>query len=213
MTWVTWSGETCRRISQCLKSCWLRVINCIFSFIYLYNIAFPSVHWHCLLVMRKSIRTVKPRLHDTTCRSYISGWTNSHCSFNRLYNPVWQYNLVWQLCWMNRCSSNMVVKPGLTAGWTNSGCLFNTVVKPNLTTILTFWHLVVSCKWGIKKLDDEMLAWLCLWSEVQKSSWCRYHRIVSCFIKIQLGVIFLVLAYPGVLEKRPLNGCLLFLFL
>ena len=30
---------------------------------------------------------------------------------------------------------------------------------------------------------------------------------VSCFSKIQIGFTFLVPAYPGFLEKRPLNGC------
>ena len=30
---------------------------------------------------------------------------------------------------------------------------------------------------------------------------------VSCSSKIQIGFTFLVPAYPGFLEKRPLNGC------
>ena len=30
---------------------------------------------------------------------------------------------------------------------------------------------------------------------------------VSCSSKIQIGFAFLVPAYPGFLEKRPLNGC------
>ena len=30
---------------------------------------------------------------------------------------------------------------------------------------------------------------------------------VSCISKIQIGFTFLVLAYPGSLGKRPLNGC------
>jgi len=30
---------------------------------------------------------------------------------------------------------------------------------------------------------------------------------VSCSSKIEIGFTFLVLAYPGFLEKRPLNGC------
>jgi len=58
-----------------------------------------------------------------------------------------------------------------------------------------------------------MMAWLCVWSEVQMiciwSGWCYYcHPIISSFIRIQCGATFLVQAYPGVLEKRPLNGCL-----
>jgi len=38
-----------------------------------------------------------------------------------------------------------------------------------------------------KKLT-EVLAWLSVWSEVQMiciwSSWCHFHPIISCFIKI-----------------------------
>ena len=40
-----------------------------------------------------------------------------------------------------------------------------------------------------KKLTDEVLAWLSVWSEVQviciSSSRCHYHPIISCCIKIQ----------------------------
>jgi len=49
-----------------------------------------------------------------------------------------------------------------------------------------------------------MLAWLSVWSEEQmiciRSNWCHCHPIISCFIKIQTGLTFLVLAYlhyPG----------------
>jgi len=52
-----------------------------------------------------------------------------------------------------------------------------------------------------KNLSDEVLVWLSVWSEVQMvciwSSWCHCHPIISCFIKIQNGSAFLVLAYPG----------------
>jgi len=34
------------------------------------------------------------------------------------------------------------------------------------------------------------------------------HPIISCFIKIQIGLTFLVPAYPGCPEKETLNGCL-----
>jgi len=51
-----------------------------------------------------------------------------------------------------------------------------------------------------KKLSDEVLAWLSVWSEVQMScmwsSWCHCYPIISCFIKIQNGFTFLVPAYP-----------------
>jgi len=63
-----------------------------------------------------------------------------------------------------------------------------------------------------KDLSDEVLAWLSVWSEVQMiciwSNSCHCHPIISCFIKIQIGLTLLVPAYPGCPEKRPLNGCL-----
>jgi len=47
-----------------------------------------------------------------------------------------------------------------------------------------------------KKLSDKVLAWLSVWSEVQIisvwSNWCHCHPVISCFIKIQIGLIFLV---------------------
>jgi len=39
------------------------------------------------------------------------------------------------------------------------------------------------------------------------SGWCHFHPIVSCVIKIHLGLTFLVPAYPGCPRKGPLNGC------
>jgi len=63
-----------------------------------------------------------------------------------------------------------------------------------------------------KKMSGEVLAWLSVWSVVQIiciwSSWCHCHPVISCFIKIQIGLAFLVPAYPGVVEKGLLNKCL-----
>jgi len=39
------------------------------------------------------------------------------------------------------------------------------------------------------------------------SSWCHYHPIISCFIKIQNGLPFQCWLTQVVLEKRPLNRC------
>ena len=66
-----------------------------------------------------------------------------------------------------------------------------------------------------KQLNDEVLAWLSVWSEVQmicvwSMCWCSCHPVISCFIKIHISLTFLV---PVVLEKRPLNGCLFFCLL
>jgi len=58
-----------------------------------------------------------------------------------------------------------------------------------------------------------VLAWLSVWSEVQMiciwSGWCHCHPIISCFIKIHNGFTFWCWLTQVVLEKRPLNGCLL----
>ena len=62
-----------------------------------------------------------------------------------------------------------------------------------------------------KTLSDEVLAfylsgvtckWFCIWS-----SWCHWHPIISCCIKIHIGLTFLP-AYAGSAGKRLLNGCL-----
>jgi len=64
------------------------------------------------------------------------------------------------------------------------------------------WHcwLGVTKNSRLWKLSDNVLTWLSVWSEVQMvciwSSWCHCH-IISCFIKIQTGLTFLVPAYPG----------------
>jgi len=85
----------------------------------------------------------------------------------------------------------------------------NTQLVSNAFTALTLLvgrqeeHLVC------KKLSDEVLAWLSVWSEVQMiciwSSWCHCHPIISCFIKIQIGLTFLVLAYTGCPGKEPIK--------
>jgi len=53
--------------------------------------------------------------------------------------------------------------------------------------------------------SDVVLAWFSVWSKVQiiciLSSWCHWHPIISCFIKIQNGSAFLVLACPRVSWK------------
>jgi len=51
-----------------------------------------------------------------------------------------------------------------------------------------------------KILSDEVLAWLSVWSEVHMiriwSSWRHCRPIVFRFVKIQIGLTFLVPAYP-----------------
>jgi len=51
---------------------------------------------------------------------------------------------------------------------------------------------------GLQKLCDEVLAWLSVWSEVQMICiWSSWRHIISGFIKLQNGLIFLVPAYPS----------------
>jgi len=58
----------------------------------------------------------------------------------------------------------------------------------------------------VKKLSDEVLAWLSAWSEVQMtciwSSWCQCQPIIYCFIKIQTSLNFA--GWPRLSWKR---GC------
>jgi len=64
--------------------------------------------------------------------------------------------------------------------------------------ILLVWHQEehLACK----KLSDEVLVSLSVWSRVQMiciwCRWCHYHYIVSCFIKTRIGLTFMLLAYP-----------------
>ena len=58
-------------------------------------------------------------------------------------------------------------------------------------------------------MTHELLAWLSLCSDVQMTciwpSWCHCHTVISCFIKIQIGLIFLPPAYPGCAEKEAVK--------
>jgi len=62
------------------------------------------------------------------------------------------------------------------------------------------WHCWLGVRKSIRpiKVSDEV--WLSVWNQLQIiciwSSWCRYHAIISCVIKIEIGLTFLVPAYP-----------------
>ena len=61
-----------------------------------------------------------------------------------------------------------------------------------------------------EKLSDDVLAWLSVWSEVQMiciwSSWYHCHPVISCFIKIQIGLTFVVTsAYPSCPGKETIK--------
>ena len=63
-------------------------------------------------------------------------------------------------------------------------------------------------------MNDEALAWLsvlsgarckwfCIWF-----SWCHCHPIISCFIKIQISILFLAPTYESCPGKKAVKWCL-----
>jgi len=60
-----------------------------------------------------------------------------------------------------------------------------------------------------KKLSDEVPVWLSVWNEVQMiciwSSLRHCHPIISWFIKIHIGLTFLVPVYPGCPGKEAVK--------
>ena len=60
-----------------------------------------------------------------------------------------------------------------------------------------------------RKLSDEVMAWLSLWNKMQMicvwSSWCHCHPTISCFIKIQICLTFLVPASTGCRGKEVMK--------
>ena len=61
-----------------------------------------------------------------------------------------------------------------------------------------------------KKLSDEVLVWLSVWSEVQTCiwpSWCNCHSLSFSTVKSRLVLPFWYRLTWVVLDKGPLNGC------
>jgi len=80
--------------------------------------------------------------------------------------------------------------------------------------------LLVGCQEmhpACKKLSDEVLVWLSVWSEVQMiciwSRWYHGHPIIACFIKIQIGLTFLVPSYSGCPGKEAVKWVSVYLVL
>jgi len=71
------------------------------------------------------------------------------------------------------------------------------------------WLGIRNCIQPVKKLSKEVLVWLSVWSEVQMIciwfSWWHCHPIISCFIKIPIGLTILVSAYPGCHGKEAVK--------
>jgi len=53
---------------------------------------------------------------------------------------------------------------------------------------------------GVRKVQM-----ICIWS-----SGCHCHPVISCFIKIQVGLTFLLLAYPGCPRKEAVKQASVF---
>jgi len=70
------------------------------------------------------------------------------------------------------------------------------------------WHCWLGIRKSIRSVKN-WVTWLFLWSEIQMicmwSSWCHCQPVISCFIKIQTGLTFLVLAYPGCPGKKAVK--------
>jgi len=84
-----------------------------------------------------------------------------------------------------------------------------TISHNSVSVSSVLWHYWLGIRKSIrpvKKLNYEVLAWLSVCSKVQMiciwSSLCHCQPIISFFIKIQIGLTFLVPAYPGCHGKR-----------
>jgi len=100
-----------------------------------------------------------------------------------------------------------------------TSCTFNILhVSQTVQIIFILWQLSVTALSALtllvrhqeehpscEKLSDEVLAWLSAWSAVQMICWCHCHPIISCFIKIQIGLTLLMPAYPGCPEKEAVK--------
>jgi len=91
-------------------------------------------------------------------------------------------------------------------------CILYRTLRRYINTVLLLLLLLVvrqEERLACKKLSDEVLAWLSVWSKVQMicmwSSWCYCHLNVSCFVRIQNGVTFLVPAYTGCPVKKAVK--------
>jgi len=87
-----------------------------------------------------------------------------------------------------------------------------------ITALLSvLWYCWLGIRKSIRpvKIDrNDVLAWLPVWGHrwgakvwhIVQSSWCyTVTPIISCFIKIQIGLTFLMLAYPGCSGKEAVK--------
>ena len=83
-----------------------------------------------------------------------TGWMNSGCSFNRLSNRFYNRFDNW-LYRVNKhptgCQAGLTTR--LTTGW-----MFVYTIQPVVNTVVqSVWQPVVSCKWGMRHIQDLIL--------------------------------------------------------
>jgi len=146
-------------------------------------------------------------MKSLTLYAFVLSWAleslRTHSRLNDLALPPWT------LRWISTCCSTYRnhIKLQLTnlqepAEKNTHNCRCFNPASSALTLFAKHQEEHPACK----TLNDEVLAWLSGWSEVQLicmwSSWCYCHPIISCFIKIEIGLTFLLPAYPGCHGKR-----------
>jgi len=79
----------------------------------------------------------------------------------------------------------------------------------NLGTTYFLYIWTIPCAHHLVTNYSRIQVWLSVWSKLQIiciwSSWCHWHPIISCFIKIYIGLTFLVQAYPGCPGKESVK--------
>jgi len=64
----------------------------------------------------------------------------------------------------------------------------------------------LQCIRSVKKMSDEVQSWLSVWREVQMIFvWSNWYHVISCIIKMHIGLTFFVLAYPGCPGKESIK--------
>jgi len=86
-------------------------------------------------------------------------------------------------------------------------CVLPMAVAFSALTLLVAWQ---EGHPACRKLSRGVLAWLCVWSEVQTCiwpSWCHCHSLSLASVKSRLVLPYWYRLTRVVLDKGPLNGC------
>ena len=166
------------------------------------------VGFFCCLFWKKTFQDKWHRCH-TDQMSLPS--PNQKRQNTELYTTHWPWPVAWPhpFCVHHR-----------TCDWKGIAALTpapaSVIVCSNAVTLAvpsTLWHCWLGVGKSIrpvKKLSDEVLSSLSVWSKLLMtwiwSSWRHCVPVISFFIRIQIGLTFLVLLTQVDLTKRPLNG-------